>query len=174
MMQLFTSHINKALSHVLTGTTFPDMYWSNSSTGMFNDSAVKFSTKDTAQHWRHFQVIRIHWYLDLNSYQICEVISSFTWHESAAVAESCNVVNIALQSGRIGFEHHKNQSWQKLVSRSWSILSNLKQLEDRSAAPYHWRQLLRRRFRRIHAQDLCDCLVHQFSNVWLSFTDPAV
>jgi hypothetical protein len=74
--------------------------------------------------------------MEYDSYQICEVIASFTRHESAAIAESCYVVDIALESGRVGFEHHENQSWQKLVSRSWSILSNLKQLENGSAAPY--------------------------------------
>lgn len=45
-----TSHIIKADSQVLAGTRSPDIYALKSFSSIFNDSAVKFSMKDTAQH----------------------------------------------------------------------------------------------------------------------------
>jgi hypothetical protein len=49
-MNIQTSQIIRADSHVLAGTRSPDIYALKSLFVIFNDSAVKHSINDTAQH----------------------------------------------------------------------------------------------------------------------------
>lgn len=48
------SQATKADSQALTDVTSPDMYAWNSCSGIFKDTAVKFSMKDTAQHYKKY------------------------------------------------------------------------------------------------------------------------
>lgn len=107
----------RADCHVLAGTHSPDMYALKSFSAMFKDSAVKFSMNDTAQHCNvtntraeHYKTLIVS--RDITkvsqkrlydvSYQIREIISSFTGHQSTGVAEPRDEIYIALETRGIG------------------------------------------------------------------------
>lgn len=86
------------------------------------------------------------------THQICKIVPGLALHQSRIIAEPRNVQNVALQPGRIGFQHHKNQSWQELIRANRPTLAVLQDLDDTSAAAHHAGELLLRSFHRIHTQ----------------------
>lgn len=44
----------------------------------------------------------------LDSYQVCEIISTFSAHQSGSIAETSYVVNVAVHSDRVRLEHNKD------------------------------------------------------------------
>lgn len=68
-------------------------------------------------------------------YQISEVVSILSSHESARVAEAGDVLDVGLQSGRVCFQHDVDERWQEVVCRCGLFLAHFDGIEDVLAAP---------------------------------------
>lgn len=130
----------RADSHVLAGTHSPDMYALKSFSAMFNDSAVRFSINDTAQHcnirnnrsrqqqgYKRLCKTKRLIYKFKKSHQVGKVIPSLAGHQSTSIAKPRNEVDVALESRGIGLQHDEDESWEELIGGRRSIDGLLQQ-----------------------------------------------
>lgn len=106
------------------------------------------------------------------THQIGKVVSILSRHEPRRVAEACDVLDVGLQSGRIGLQHNIDEGRQEVICRGWFILSDPDGVEDMLTAAGDASQLVPRHTLGIHLNDiysrketvLSDCSSKQHKN----------
>ena len=87
--------------------------------------------------------------------QISEVVAGLSAPEAVRQAEADDVLHVGVQAGRIGTQHHVDQSGQEVVCARWLAAGRGQHLEDVLAAPGDTGELVLRRALGVHFNDCC-------------------
>ena len=63
-------------------------------------------------------------------HQISEVVTILSGHESAGVAKTGDVLDVGLQSWRVGFQHDVNECGEEVICRRSLFLAHFNSVED--------------------------------------------
>lgn len=80
----------------------------------------------------------------LSPHQVGKVVPILSAHQSAWVAEACNVLNVGLQTWRVGLQHDVDECGEEIISRRWLLFGHLDSVEDVFAAAGDAGQLVSR------------------------------
>lgn len=88
------------------------------------------------------------WHRD--RYQVSEVVSVLSSHEPAGVAEAGDVLDVGLQSRRVGLQDDVDEGGQEVISRCCLLLGGLDGIEDVLTAACDADQLVPGHTLRVH------------------------
>lgn len=90
------------------------------------------------------------------TYQICEIVATFSCHETVRETKADHVLHVGMKTRGISFQNHINEAREKVVCIRWLSVRGGKCFKDVLAAFGHTYEFVLRRSFGIHLNYGCE------------------